>query len=130
MLDQQTVQSQSDPFQTKKNNIVFFSSFSPIAALALVNTNAAAASALLTWVVLDAIRGQITISGACVGPLAGLVTVTPACGYIQPGWALLFGIIPAFIIYFLLLYKHRMRFDDTLDVALLHGCGTNLLRRK
>ena len=113
-------------FNRRRKNIVFvvvvFSS-SPIAALALVNTNAAAASALLTWVVLDAIRGQITISGACVGPLAGLVAVTPACGFIQPGWALLFGIIPAFIIYFLLLFKHRMKFDDTLDVALLHGCG-------
>lgn len=96
---------------------------SSIAALALVNTYAAAASSLVTWVILDAIRGQITISGACVGPLAGLVSVTPACGFIQPGWALLFGIIPAFIIYFLLVFKHRMKFDDTLDVALLHGVG-------
>ena len=96
---------------------------SPIAALALVNTLAAASSGLLTWVILDAIRGQVTISGACVGPIAGLVGVTPACGFIQPGWALLFGVVTSFIVYFLFLFKHRMKFDDTLDVALLHGCG-------
>ena len=104
-------------------------SFSGIAALALVNTVAAAAAALLTWVVIDAVRGQITISGTCVAPIIGLVSVTPACGFIQPGWALLFGIIPTSIIYFLLLYKHHMRFDDTLDVALVHGCGTFVFNR-
>ena len=104
--------------------------FSGVAALALVNTNAAAAAGLTTWVLLDAIRGHITVSGACVGPIAGLVAVTPACGYIQPGWALLFGIIPAFIIYFLIMYKHHMKFDDTLDVALLHGCGMSLEKKE
>lgn len=97
--------------------------FSGVAALALVNTNAAAAAGLTTWVIIDAIRGQITISGACVGPIVGLVAVTPACGFIQPGWALLFGVIPTIVIYFLFAYKHHMRFDDTLDVALVHGCG-------
>ena len=84
---------------------------------------AAAAAGLVTWVVIDAIRGRVTISGACVGPIVGLVGVTPAAGFIQPGWALLFGVIPGIIVYFLILFKHRMRFDDTLDVALLHGCG-------
>ncbi|CAF4813300.1 unnamed protein product, partial [Rotaria sp. Silwood2] len=48
-----------------------------LAALALMNTNAAAATGLVTWVVLDAIRGHVSISGACVGPIIGLVAVTP-----------------------------------------------------
>ncbi|CAF4161806.1 unnamed protein product [Adineta steineri] len=96
---------------------------SALASLALVNTNAAAAAALITWVVIDALRGQITVSGACVSPVIGLVAITPAAGFVQPGWALLFGIIPTTIIYFMVLYKHHMKFDDTLDVAIIHGCG-------
>jgi len=80
---------------------------------------------LVTWVVIDAIRGHVSISGACVGPIVGLVAVTPACGFIQPGWALLMGFIVTSIVYFLLQLKHHMRFDDTLDVALVHGCGLN-----
>ncbi|CAF4422599.1 unnamed protein product, partial [Rotaria sp. Silwood2] len=94
-----------------------------LAALALMNTNAAAATGLVTWVVLDAIRGHVSISGACVGPIIGLVAVTPACGFVQPGWALLIAFIPTVIIYFLLLNKRYMHFDDALDVAIVHGCG-------
>jgi ammonia channel protein AmtB len=74
-------------------------------------------------VVIDAIRGHVSISGACVGPIVGLVVVTPACGFIQPGWALLMSIIATCIIYSLLLLKRYMRFDDTLDVAIVHGGG-------
>jgi Amt family ammonium transporter len=88
-----------------------------------VNTNAAAAAGLVTWVVIDAIRGHVSISGACVGPIVGLVVVTPACGFIQPGWALLISIIATCVVYFLLLLKRYMRFDDTLDVAIVHGGG-------
>lgn len=98
-------------------------SFSGLAALALVNTNAAAAIGLVTWVVIDAIRGHVSISGACVGPIVGLVAITPACGFIQPGWSLLIGFISTCVVYTLLLLKRYMRFDDTLDVALVHGGG-------
>ncbi|CAF4465041.1 unnamed protein product [Rotaria socialis] len=94
---------------------------SGIAALALVNTNVAAASALVTWVVIDAARGHIAVSGACTGSIVGLVAITPACGFVQPGWGLLIGIIGAIIVYCLLLLKRYMRFDDTLDVAVVHG---------
>ncbi|CAF3926397.1 unnamed protein product [Adineta steineri] len=96
---------------------------SGLASLALVNTNAAAAAALITWVVIDALRGQVSISGACVGPIIGLVAVTPACGFIQPGWALFFGVAATCIIYVLLILKHHVRLDDTLDVAIVHGGG-------
>ncbi|CAF2615652.1 unnamed protein product [Rotaria sp. Silwood2] len=97
-----------------------------LASLAAINTNAAAASGLLTWILLDLIRGQVSISGACCGPLIGLVAVTPASGFIQPGWALLFGIIATCIIYIALLYKHRLGIDDTLDVGIMHGGGAFL----
>ncbi len=75
--------------------------------------------------VIDAIRGHVSISGACVGPIVGLVAVTPACGFIQPGWSILIGFISACIIYSLLQLKRYIRFDDTLDVALVHGGGMN-----
>ncbi|CAF3919750.1 unnamed protein product, partial [Rotaria sp. Silwood1] len=94
-----------------------------LAALALMNTNAAAATGLVTWVVIDAIRGHVSISGSCLGPIVGLVAVTPACGFVQPGWALLIAFIATVIVYFLLLNKHHMHFDDALDVAIVHGCG-------
>jgi ammonium transporter, Amt family len=96
---------------------------SGLAALALINTHAAAAVGLVTWIVIDAIRGNVSISGACLGPIIGLVAVTPACGFIQPGWALLIGFITTGIVYGLLLLKRYMRVDDTLDVATVHGCG-------
>jgi ammonia channel protein AmtB len=82
---------------------------------------------LITWVVLDAIRGRVYISGACIGPIVGLVAITPACGFVQPGWALLMAIIATCIVYGLLLLKKYMRFDDTLDVAIVHGCGMRIL---
>jgi Amt family ammonium transporter len=76
-------------------------------------------------VVIDAIRGHVSISGACVGPIVGLVAVTPACGFIHPGWSLLIGFIATCTAYSLLLLKRYMRVDDTLDVAIVHGCGMN-----
>jgi Amt family ammonium transporter len=79
----------------------------------------------VTWVVIDAIRGHVSISGACVGPIVGLVAITPACGFVQPGWSLLIGFIATCIVYLLILLKRYMHFDDTLDVALVHGGGIN-----
>ena len=89
----------------------------------MLNTHVAAASGLLTWVVIDAIRGRISISGACTGPIVGLVAITPACGFVQPGWAILIGVIATCIVYGLASLKKYMRFDDTLDVAIVHGAG-------
>jgi Amt family ammonium transporter len=88
-----------------------------------MNTHVAAATGLVTWVVIDAVRGHISISGACIGPIVGLVAITPACGFVQPGWAIFIGFLPTCIIYGLLLLKKYMRYDDTLDVAIVHGCG-------
>jgi Amt family ammonium transporter len=106
-----------------KSTIVLLVFSSGLAAVALINTHAAAAMGLVTWVVIDAIRGHVSISGACVGPIVGLVVITPACGFVQPGWALLMAIISTCIIYALLLLKKYMRYDDTLDVAIVHGGG-------
>jgi Amt family ammonium transporter len=95
--------------------------------MALLNTHIAAATGLLVWVILDAIRGHISISGACVGPVVGLVAITPACGFVQPGWGILIGAVATCIVYGLLLLKRYMRFDDTLDVGVIHAVGMTKL---
>ncbi|CAF1594815.1 unnamed protein product [Adineta ricciae] len=98
-------------------------SASGLAALAVINTHTAAATGLVTWVVIDAMRGHVSISGACIGPIVGLVAITPACGFVQPGWSILIAIIAVCVVYVLLLLKKYMHYDDTLDVAIVHGCG-------
>ncbi|CAF0997418.1 unnamed protein product, partial [Didymodactylos carnosus] len=98
------------------------------AALALINTNTSAASSLMIWVIIDMIRGKsintVSIGGACSAIVVGLVVITPAAGYVQPGWALLMGIIGGASINIILLIKKRyFHLDDTLDVFACHGIG-------
>ncbi|CAM4795675.1 unnamed protein product [Rotaria magnacalcarata] len=83
-----------DPQSTTAHNLPFtrlVTCLLRVAALALINTNVAAASALVTWVAIDAVRGHIAISGACTGSIVGFVVITPACGFVQLGWGLLIG---------------------------------------
>ncbi|CAF5149334.1 unnamed protein product [Rotaria magnacalcarata] len=84
-----------DPQSTTAHNLPFtrlVTCLLRVAALALINTNVAAASALVTWVAIDAVRGHIAISGACTGSIVGFVVITPACGFVQLGWGLLIAI--------------------------------------
>ena len=56
-----------------------------VAALALVNSHAAAAAALLAWLTIDYVRGgQATAVGGATGAVVGLVAITPAAGYVTP----------------------------------------------
>jgi Amt family ammonium transporter len=100
--------------------------------LAIVNTNIAAASSMFIWVILDIINGKlrgqnigiVSIPGLCSAAVVGLVVITPAAGYVQPGYSLLMGLIGGFIIYLLLAGKKRFfHIDDTLDVFTCHGIG-------
>ncbi len=93
-----------------------------IAALAFVNTNAAAAAAVLTWSVLDSTRtGKMTAVGAATGAVVGLVGITPAAGYVTAPAALLIGVLAALISYFAIQLRSRSRLDDSLDVFSCHG---------
>lgn len=112
------------------NSFVFFSL--GVAALAIVNSNVAAAASMIIWIILDMIhrkyRGQninfVSIPGVCSATVVGLVVVTPAAGYIQPGYAILMGSIGGCLIYlFLTGKKHFFHIDDTLDVFSCHGLG-------
>lgn len=106
--------------------------FLGLASLAVVNSNVAAASSMIIWIILDLIVGQIrnhnvntvSIPGACSAIVVGLVVITPGAGYVQPGYALLMGLIGgATIFLFLLGKRYYFHIDDTLDVFSCHGLG-------
>ncbi|HXF96080.1 MAG TPA: ammonium transporter [Gemmatimonadales bacterium] len=93
-----------------------------VAALALVNTNTAAAAALVTWALTDLARtGKVTAVGAATGAVVGLVAVTPAAGYVGALAAAAIGMAAAGVSYTALQLRARTRLDDALDVFSCHG---------
>ena len=90
--------------------------------LAFTNTLLTPACALITWFVLDMIRGRtITAVGAATAIIVGCVLITPAGGFIAPGWAMALGFAGAIPCYALVAYRPRTRVDETLDVLAAHG---------
>jgi len=101
------------------------SSAGDLAAIALINTNAAAASSLLTFVALERlVEGKSSVVGGISGAVVGLVIITPAAGFVRPGWALLMGIWGTIMVYGGILLKRKWtKVDDPLDVFSCHGMG-------
>ncbi len=90
--------------------------------LAFTNTLLTPACTLVVWFVLDLIRdGRVTAIGAATAIIVGCVGITPAAGYISPGWAMLLGALAAFPSYFAIMLRPRTRLDETLDVLSAHG---------
>ena len=76
----------------------------------------------MVWFALDAIRGRkVTAVGAATAIIVGCVLITPAGGYISPGWALALGALGAIPSWALVAYRPRTRVDETLDVLAAHG---------
>ncbi|EBI5077778.1 ammonium transporter AmtB [Salmonella enterica] len=97
-----------------------------IAALAFVNTVVASAAAILGWIIGEwTLRGKPSLLGACSGAIAGLVGVTPACGYVGVGGALVIGVIAGLAgLWGVTMLKRLLRVDDPCDVFGVHGvCG-------
>lgn len=97
-----------------------------IAALAFVNTIAAAAGAILSWTLAEWIfREKPSLLGACSGCLAGLVGVTPAAGTVGVGGALVIGLLSGLAgLWGVVILKRRLKVDDVCDVFGVHGvCG-------
>lgn len=93
-------------------------------AQALTATQIAAASAALTWIVIEGFhQGKATALGFASGILAGLVAVTPAAGVVQPYGALLIGIFASVLCYLAIQVKNRLGYDDSLDAFGIHGVG-------
>ncbi len=94
------------------------------ATLAFATTNMASASAMLTWVFFDGIRGKkISAMGACIGAVVGLVAITPAAGFVTIGQSFFIGFLAAIISNVVMSLFSRTNLDDTLDVFPCHGIG-------
>jgi Amt family ammonium transporter len=94
------------------------------AALAFVNTMFAPMATIVVWAVLDLTRSRkVTAVGAATAIVVGLVSITPAAGFVSPFSALLIGAIAALPSYGALIWRARTRFDDSLDVLAAHGAG-------
>ncbi|CAI9386009.1 ammonium transporter [Microbacterium sp. T2.11-28] len=95
-----------------------------VAALAFVNTIAAPAAALLAWLLVEKIKdGKPTSVGAASGAVAGLVAITPACGSLDPIWAIVLGLIAGAVCALAIELKFKWGFDDSLDVVGIHLVG-------
>ena len=94
------------------------------AALALINTQVAAAAAIFGWLLVEKVRnGHATSLGAASGAVAGLVAITPACAFVAPWAAVVIGLIAGAICALSVGIKYRLGFDDSLDVVAVHLIG-------
>ncbi len=94
------------------------------AVSAFVNTNVAAFTAALTWVLVGWWHGgKPSVVGAAAGAVAGLVAITPASGYVQPMEAMAIGFGAGIICYFAVQLRSKIGMDDSLDVIGVHGVG-------
>ena len=95
-----------------------------VTAVAFVNTQVATAAALLGWILVEWLRdGKPTMVGASSGAIAGLVAITPACGFIAPLPAALVGIIAGALCALAVGLKYKLGYDDSLDVVGVHFVG-------
>lgn len=96
-----------------------------IAGSAFLATTLAAAVAAGTWAALEYFwRGKASVLGFCSGAVAGLVTVTPACGFIDATSAIWVGLAGGAVPFFACTkLKSWLRYDDALDVFGVHGVG-------
>lgn len=99
-----------------------------IASNAFVTTTLAAATAGLFWAVIEWLfKGKPSVLGLCSGVVAGLVVITPGCGFVTPTSAVIMGalagIIPFLAVEFL---KRKLGYDDALDTFGIHGVGGTL----
>jgi Amt family ammonium transporter len=90
--------------------------------LAFTNTLLCPSASLVAWFAMDLIRNRkVTAVGAATAIIVGCVLITPAGGFISPGWAMLLGAAGALPCYALIAYRPRTRVDETLDVLAAHG---------
>ncbi len=95
-----------------------------VAGTALVNTHAAAAVGLLSWITVERIRyGKPTTLGAASGLVAGLVAITPCAGVVSPVGSLIIGLVAGAVCAFAVSVKLWLRLDDSLDVVAVHLVG-------
>ena len=95
------------------------------AGMAIPVTHIAAATASLTWMAIEWFKnGKPGLVGIVTGTIAGLATITPASGFVDPKSAFIIGLLAGSICYyFSVLIKQTFNIDDSLDVFAVHGVG-------
>lgn len=92
------------------------------AVQAFVTTQVAAAAGIIGWALFDHfVRGKITVLGIASGCVAGLVTITPAAGFVGPVAAIIIGGLGGLVSATAVHYRARTSVDDSLDVFSVHG---------
>jgi Amt family ammonium transporter len=96
-----------------------------VACAAFINTHIATAAAALSWVLVEWIKfKKPTAVGLASGAVAGLVAITPACGFVNATAALYIGLIVSPLCFAAIQMKGKLNvYDDALDVFGVHACG-------
>jgi ammonium transporter len=95
-----------------------------VAAQAVINTQVAAAAAMLMWVLRERFPdGHATVVGAVTGAVAGLATITPCAGFVDTYTAVIIGGLAGLLCHVALRLKVLLRVDDALDVIAVHFVG-------
>lgn len=96
-----------------------------VAMAAFINTNTAAAAGIIGWTAVEwMVNKKPTILGTISGAIAGLVSITPAAGFVSVGGSLIIGLIGGAICFWGVFWlKGKLRYDDALDAFGLHGIG-------
>lgn len=96
-----------------------------LAALVFVNTLLASAAATLSWTGAEwIIRGKPSMLGGASGAVAGLVAITPACGWAGPMGSIFLGLVVGAICFWgVTVLKAKLGYDDSLDAFGVHGIG-------
>ncbi|GAA3444821.1 ammonium transporter [Planomonospora venezuelensis] len=94
------------------------------AGLAFMNTQIATAVAAGAWLIVEKFRdGHATSLGVASGAVAGLVAITPACGFVDPWAAMVIGLLAGAACAYAVGLKHKLGYDDSLDVVGVHLVG-------
>lgn len=98
-----------------------------LACVAFLNTNTAAAAAVIAWLIVEWWRtGKPTVLGAASGAVAGLVAITPGAGFVTPMASIVIGLLGGVVCFFAVSLKPRLGYDDALDVVGVHMVGGTL----
>ena len=93
--------------------------------LPFINTFVATAAAAVSWALCDqVVHGKPSMLGAASGAVAGLVAITPACGFIAPMTSIILGLLVSPLCFFFVsTVKNKFGYDDSLDVFGVHCIG-------
>ncbi len=96
-----------------------------ISSNAFTTTTLATATASFVWPTMEYfLKGKATVVGFCSGAVAGLVVITPACGFVNPDGGMIIGLIAGTIPFLTTTYmKPLLGYDDALDVFGVHAIG-------